>query len=1061
MYKLTDNQEFMIEDFQNAKPFSSFLPGIAGKNGIPLWAFYVNRGQAMASFGIRNKDYAITEFFPADKSYQYVPTHGFRTFIKFKDDKEAVSVIEPFSIIRDNDTVKETLTVGTNHLQIDYENKKRGIALTVEYFTLPHSPIAALVREVTLTNIGKRDLDLEIIDGLPTIFPSGIAHSPYKELGNTLKSWFDVETINDQYNFYFLRGSTEDNVNVSKILRGNFFASLSVLNEKEETIKPIFDRSLVFGNDLSLQYPLAFYEKNLNQIKLKHQVATNKVSGGFAPLTVNLEPGEHLRMVSLIGSGEDRDSITRFLKQNFTYRKIKEFKNVAKTITDNFTNAVETKTANPLFDGYVKQSYLDNGLRGGFPITFKYGNKRKIFYLYSRKHGDLERDYNFFSINPTYYSQGNGNYRDINQNRRLDVVFNPEIGDYNIKHFVNLIQLDGYNPLLIKDVQFTTNDKTVNFFRYGINEADVDKFKDFFHHPFSPGDLYRFVIEHSIQLSVPFEEFLTEILMLSDEKLNAEHGEGFWIDHWTYNLDLIESYLSIYPDKEGELFFETRYRFFDSPAYVNPKETKYVLKDGKVHQFFAVQINNEKQKRQYETNEQWVREQYGKGEIYETNLFSKLVLLAVIKTATIAPYGLGIEMEAGKPGWNDALNGLPGLFGSSTSELYELKRLILQLKSVNKLSNGSVVLPIETQELIEGLAKAIQNSKRHTEEEEITFWKELTKIRDSYRSLLRSGISGNNLEISLEAAFDLIRILENQVDYAIEKVERYKKQNLVPTYFYFDIQCKDDNQNEITKIKPHAVTPFLEGVVKKMKSTNSFEEAEKIYNSIRQSEIFDKKLEMYKTSMSMAEEPIELGRIRFFTPGWLENESVFLHMEYKYLLELLKKGLTEQFFKDIQTCLVPFMDPAIYGRSIIENSSFIASSANPDSSIHGNGFVARLSGSTVEFLHMWKIMFIGDKPFDYNPENEQLKFCLQPTLPKWLFKENGTISFTLFSKIKVTYHNISGRDAFYKDGVKPVRYHIRYENGQELVVDEHEIVGEVARDIRNKRVNHIIVDLNN
>ena len=25
---------------------------------------------------------------------------------------------------------------------------------------------------------------------------------------------------------------------------------------------------------------------------------------------------------------------------------------------------------------------------------------------------------------------------------------------------------------------------------------------------------------------------------------------------------------------------------------------------------------------------------------------------------------MGIEMEAGKPGWNDAMNGLPGLFGS-------------------------------------------------------------------------------------------------------------------------------------------------------------------------------------------------------------------------------------------------------------------------------------------------------------------------------------------------------------------------------------------------------------
>jgi len=37
---------------------------------------------------------------------------------------------------------------------------------------------------------------------------------------------------------------------------------------------------------------------------------------------------------------------------------------------------------------------------------------------------------------------------------------------------------------------------------------------------------------------------------------------------------------------------------------------------------------------------------------------------------------MGIEMEAGKPGWYDALNGLPGLFGSSVGETAELIRLI-------------------------------------------------------------------------------------------------------------------------------------------------------------------------------------------------------------------------------------------------------------------------------------------------------------------------------------------------------------------------------------------------
>lgn len=41
-----------------------------------------------------------------------------------------------------------------------------------------------------------------------------------------------------------------------------------------------------------------------------------------------------------------------------------------------------------------------------------------------------------------------------------------------------------------------------------------------------------------------------------------------------------------------------------------------------------------------------------------------------------SPSGMAVEMEGGKPGWYDALNGLPGLFGSSMPESYELLRLL-------------------------------------------------------------------------------------------------------------------------------------------------------------------------------------------------------------------------------------------------------------------------------------------------------------------------------------------------------------------------------------------------
>ena len=52
-----------------------------------------------------------------------------------------------------------------------------------------------------------------------------------------------------------------------------------------------------------------------------------------------------------------------------------------------------------------------------------------------------------------------------------------------------------------------------------------------------------------------------------------------------------------------------------------------------------------------------------------------MITLALSKFAQLDVDGMGVEMEGGKPGWNDAMNGLPGLFGSGTPETFELKRL--------------------------------------------------------------------------------------------------------------------------------------------------------------------------------------------------------------------------------------------------------------------------------------------------------------------------------------------------------------------------------------------------
>lgn len=112
-----------------------------------------------------------------------------------------------------------------------------------------------------------------------------------------------------------------------------------------------------------------------------------------------------------------------------------------------------------MFDAYIKQSYLDNFLRGGYPLVFEGKEGPMVYHVYSRIHGDMEREYNDFYVEPAYYSHGTGNFRDVNQNRRNDVYFEKAAGLHNIKQFTELLQMDGQNPLSIKGSRFVISPK--------------------------------------------------------------------------------------------------------------------------------------------------------------------------------------------------------------------------------------------------------------------------------------------------------------------------------------------------------------------------------------------------------------------------------------------------------------------------------------------------------------------------------------------------------------------------------------------------------------------------
>ncbi|WP_018751038.1 hypothetical protein [Paenibacillus sanguinis] len=1066
-----DQNAFIIDQYDRAKPFSSFLPGLAGLKGIPMWTFYVNRGQGICSFGVRDKNSPIMEFSPASITYQSVAMKGFRTFIKVAGGE---GIYEPFqSAFPDNSAVR-SMRILPNELVISEVNKAQGLELKITYFQVPNDDYAALVRQVEITNISDTPIRLEMLDGLPEILPYGVENAGYKEVGNLLRSWMEVGNMDKGIPYYRVRSSTHDEAEVSEVQSGHFYLSFG---DDGQLVPTIADFSVIFGENTSLAYPERLASAGLAALMAEAQYCTNKVPCGFSALQAELDRGESRRLYTLIGHIDSVDRLNAkaasLTDPAYIARKYAE----ARELTEELTADITTKTALPLFDAYCKQSYLDNFLRGGYPFIFENGREGFVIHLYSRKHGDLERDYNFFSIAPEYYSQGNGNFRDANQNRRNDIYFNPRVGTFNIRTFFSLIQADGYNPLSVEGTSFRVPEERSGELEAFLNRAVASGHKELAEicrNSFRPGNIISYVISSGTGLNVEQEELLNGILSLSEQHIEASFGEGYWSDHWTYNMDLIETYLDVFPDrKEKLLFAEQDYTFFDSPARVLPRSEKYVLSGGHVRQFGSLVHDEEKLSRWGLTMQatNWLRTGQGTGDIYRTNLIAKLVALGLIKFATLDPYGMGIEMEGNKPGWNDAMNGLPGLFGSGMSETFELQWLLRFVHQVClEQCEREVMLPEEMAELLKDVGVLLEDHLTGVSDA-FTYWDQVAGVRERYREAIRFGIRGTEESFQLSVVADLTARM-------LEKLERGIRQavdmgnGLTPTYFAFEateFEAVVNEQGEpvmsgyglpkavVKAFHARPLPHFLEGPARWMKGAKDPVEAKRTYELIYSSDLFDKKLGMYKTSVSLAEEGHEIGRIRAFTAGWLERESVFMHMSYKYLLALLKSGLTDEFFAEIKTSLVPFLDPAVYGRSTLENSSFIATSVNPDPATHGRGYVARLSGSTAEFLSMWVTMMAGQQIF--RVQDGELQLRLSPLLPGWMFDEAGKVSFRFLGATEVSYHNPAKRNTYGEKGAAVQRQTLYQADGHPVVIDGPVIRGPLAEAVRNGQVVRIEVEL--
>lgn len=1022
-----------MKDFGRQSTFASFLPGIAGKTGIPIWCFYVNRGQGVVSFGIENKDHAIMEFYPAHVAYQNVKRTGFRTFVKVNG-----QVYEPFS----DEKLAQDMDIRMNLLMLTENDPKSGCKTEISYAVLPEENVGALLRKVVITNTSDHAMDMEVLDGMPAVVPYGVGMDSLKNMTQTAKAWMQAQVAERQIACFKVRASMADSANVDQVLGMNFSTGVDADGNHLDVI---VDPEVVFGYDLSLARAVNLMDEGIDALLARRQNHSNIYPCSFFVKKAHVNPGEEVTLYELYGQAQSQEVLDQFLQQDLQAAYFERKLDRAVELTDELTDCIDTKTGNQDFDDYCRYTYMDNVLRGGKPVLL---GDHNLFYLYSRKHGDLERDYNEFSMSPEYFTQGNGNFRDVNQNRRCDTFFSPFVGTDNIHTFYSLVQLDGYNPLKLEAMSYRIDAEKFSTVTISESVREDEKLGEMLSKPFTPGKLYA-ALKNLTESEEELEENFAQIMNASIKQLNASFGEGYWSDHWDYNLDLIEDYLAIYPEREEALYFADNYLFFQSPEGILPRKKRYVNTSKGVRQYNYLQPVN------VDTIAGFVADPLKKEEQLKTTLIEKMLLLCTLKFAALDEQNMGVEMEGGKPGWYDALNGLPGMLGSSMAETYELLRTLETLVKIVKRYPKKVKLLAELGDLLDELKDTCETFL--VEKNLLVFWNQRNDAKEAYRAKVYAGISGNRKEYDSTYLLDL---LENFVMITSEGIARAKtySSETVPTYFYYEVTDFTEDENGLTPLAfaVHPVADFLEGPVRYLKLSVSMEEKRELYQKVKRSDLYDDVLKMYKVNASLANESFELGRTTAFTPGWLENGSIWLHMEYKYLLELLKSGLYQEFGEDFYAAGIPFQDEKRYGRSILENSSFLASSSNPNPDIWGKGFVARLSGSTIEFIHMWRIMMFGLTPF--YQENGELKAKFSPAIPEYLVGDDKSIQAMFLSNTKVTYH-FSEQKAYYPGEYIISKMTLTRADGSKMEIEGDTIGSKDAQALRDGEVRTIEISV--
>jgi hypothetical protein len=686
--ELDGEKFYRISNFDEMPPF--FMTLVSDSDH---WMFLSSRGGLTC--GRRAPENALFPYYTDDKIHDGSSTTGPLSILLIE--KEGRSYLwEPFGVgCPDVYRTEKNLCKNIAGNTLIFEAINQTLQLKYSY-SWQNSDRFGFIKQTVVTNTGKGNVGIRILDGIRNILPFGVNMSMQLQRSTLLDGYKRCELHESTgLGIYTLSSIPTDKAEPSEALKATtvwaagYRNPVYLLSEKQITsfmngtipetemeIKGMRGAYLVYEETMlapdESQRRMIAAEVNQGPSKVTSLIRTLQQKDLVPEVREDVRMGTH-RLMQLVGLSDGLQLTANELKSARHYSNtlfnvmrggifphgyqvpVSDFESFL--IQRNLQVSHRTKDYLESIDSeYIPYPELlahadqknDNDL---LRLAYEY-----LPLTFSRRHGDPSRPWNAFSID-VRTEKGElsfnyqGNWRDIFQNWEALALSFPGFIESFIAKFLNASTLDGYNPYRIT--------------REGIDWEVMD-----------PNDPWSYI--------------------------------GYWGDHQViYLVKLLELSLKYHPEKMQRLLARELFTYADVPYRI--KSYEEIIADPTDTIEFDDTMAKAIDQRVKEMGSDGKLVQHGSG-IYHVTLMEKLLVPLLSKLTNFIPGG-GIWMNTQRPEWNDANNALVGN-GLSMVTLYYIRRYITVFQSILAGSDDAISLTLELGKHFQELSGILKRFKK-------------------------------------------------------------------------------------------------------------------------------------------------------------------------------------------------------------------------------------------------------------------------------------------------------------------------------------------------------------